>query len=151
MKSIIIFLSVLLITWPSRVNADHAGCPLGCDVLASIFIGAPAALTSTIVFPLVGLLIDDGENPPYLRAVAYTLAASSVGVLIAFKRYDSRYENTREFAGLPLLFGAVATFLTYRNAPRQTDKSLSTLWQYAPQVSVSPVARGGSIRLNWSF
>ena len=150
MRSVIILLSVFLMIWPNKVNADD-GCPLGCDVLYSVFVGAPTALTSTIFFPLVGRANFDGENPPYWRAAGYTLVASSVGVWIAFKRYDSRDENSREFVGFPLLFGAVATYLTYRYAPRGTDKTSSLLWQYAPKVSVSPVARGGSIRLNWSF
>ena len=67
---------------------------------------------------------------------------------MAYKLYD---DSPLGFIGYPLLFGAAATYLSYRNAPRQTDKSLSTLWQYVPQISVSLIARGGSLRLNWSF
>ena len=66
-------------------------------------------------------------------------------------RYDSRDENIGGFVGFPLLFGAAATQLSYSLLPRGTDKTSSSLWQYAPQVSVLPVARGGSIRLNWFF
>ena len=76
MRSVIILLSVLLITWPSRVNA----CNGGCDEFYAVLLGTPAVLTSTIIFPLIGRADFDGENPPYRSAVGYTLVASSVGV-----------------------------------------------------------------------
>ena len=72
MRTVIIFLSVLIMTWPSRVNA----CNGGCKEFYAVIIGVPAALTSTIFFPLVGLVIDDGENPPYWRALGITALAS---------------------------------------------------------------------------
>jgi len=147
----IIILSILLMTLPNKAKA----CNGDCAGLALIILGIPTALTSTIIFPLTGLAFYGGENPPYWEAVGYTFLASTAGAGIAYLGYDdiSAFPGDPEvyIIVLPLLFGAVATYLTYHNAPRQTDKSTRALWQYAPQVSVSPVTRGGSIRLNWSF
>jgi len=151
MRIVIIILSVLPMTWPSKANA----CDPNCALFGAVILGAPTVLGSTIVFPLIGLAIDNGENPPYWRAVGYTFLASSAGVGLAAGLYDdsnsSAEGNLTKFVGIPFVFGAVATLLTYTNAPRGTDKTSSALWQYAPQVSVSPFARGGSIGLNWSF
>ena len=146
MKCIIIFLSVLLLAWPSWVKA----CNGGCDALATIAWGVIITLENTIIFPLVGRVLYDGENPPYWKAVGLTFLASSGGGLFATSRAQDEF-RVGEAIGFPLVFGAVATYLTYRNAARRTDKTSSALWQLAPQVSVSPVAHGGSIRLNWSF
>ena len=136
--------------WPNKANANDV-CPLSCDVLYSVVFGALTVLASAIIIPLAGLGLVESENPPYWGAVGYTFVALSVGVWIFFKQYDSRDENIREFVEFPLLFGAVATALSYSFLLRRTDKTLSSLWQYAPQISVSPVVRGGSIWLKWSF
>jgi len=152
MKSIIIFLSVLLIAWPRNVNAGHN---LPSDRDLSLIFGTIITSGSAIIFPLVGLAFDDREHSPYWRAVGFTFVASESVVLIAAFSMDERGNSGTEILTnvivLPAVFGAVATFLSYKYLPRQTDKSTSALWHYAPQVSVSPVGRGGSIRLNWTF
>ena len=147
MKTVIIFLSIFVMTWPSNANA--------CDdyIDAHVFLtGAISTLGSTVIFPLVGLAMDNRENPPYWRAVGLTAAASSLGALLAFSTLeDSDCDVEFGYTGYPVVFGTVSTYLTYRYASRRTEKSSNALWQYAPQVSVSPIARGGSLRFNWNF
>ena len=151
MKPFIIILSVMILTLPIMANA----CNGDCSGFAVVFISIPTAVGSTIIFPLIGLVKDDRENSPYWKAVGYTFIASSAGVLLNFAIVDETSQGDvlvlAELIGIPLVFGAVATYRTYSYASRLSDKSSSTLWQYAPQVSVLPVARGGSVMLNWSF
>ena len=150
MRTIIIFLSFLLLSWPSKANADHND-----EKAAFLFAlsGIPVTIGSTVIFPLIGRAAYDGENPPYWKAVGFTFLASTTGMGVVWwsadagggigpHHYDILY---------PAVFGAVATFLTYSLSSSETNQASSVLLQYAPQVSVSPVARGGSVRLNWSF
>ena len=152
MRPLIIFLSVLILTLPSNANASD-GDENYDEVLAAL-IGVPVALTSSILFPLVGFAIDSREDRPYYwRVVGSSAFASIAGVGIVYARYDEddHDDDVREFIRYPLLFSAVTTVLTHILLTRPTDKTSSASWQYAPQVSVLPVARGGSLRLNWSF
>ena len=154
MKMVVIFLIILLIAWPSNVNAGHDGIQ-ETDRELSLIIGTIFASGSTIIFPLVRLASDDREHSPYWRAVGITFLASESVVLIGAVSLDERGNSLTElvtkFIVLPVVSGMVATFLSYKYLPRRSAKSSTVLWKYAPQVSVSPVARGGSIRLNWSF
>ena len=102
--------------------------------------------------------MDDGEDRPYWEAVVFTAVASSVGLALARSDFNNKYGDSysgmipyKKFILYSTAFGAVATSLTYIFFPRRTEKSTSALWQYTPQVSVLPVARGGSVMLNWSF
>ena len=99
---------------------------------------------------MVGRVLYDGENPPYWKAVGLTFLASSGGGILATARAGDEF-RVGEAIGFPLVFGAGATYLTFRYLSPQSDKSTSALWQYTPQISVLPVARGGSVMLNWSF
>ena len=147
MKSVIILFSVLLMTWPSKANA----CDSGCDVFNMAILGG-YVLTSTIVIPLIGLASYKAygvENLPYWKAVGFTAVASAAGLGLGYLRSDEIFRD--EIFFYFTVPGAVATYLTFRYAPRPSEITSNSLWQYAPQVSVSPVARGGSIRLNWSF
>ena len=154
MRTVIIILSVLFINSPNQANAVDINDE-DDDLILLLFIGTPATLASSLLFPLMGLAIDGRENRPYFwRVVGYTALASSVGAGLAYSRYgkdddDYYYEEpVDEFITFPLMFGAVGTVLTHILLSRRTDKTSSALLQFAPQVSVSPVGRGGSIRLN---
>ena len=150
MRSAIIFLSILLIAWSDRVKAGHND-----EKAAFIFAlsGIPVTIGSTIIFPLIGRARYEGKNPPYWKAVGFTFLASTTGMGMVWWNADNGGEIGPHHYDIlyPALFGAVATYFTYRLSSPKTDNTTSALWQYAPQVSVSPFARGGSITLNWFF
>ena len=150
-RTIILIISVLLMTWPSEGNA----CNGACDEIYLLFFGVPATLVSTFITPLIGLAIDSRENRPYYwRVVGFTALGSSAGAGIAYLSYDNSKtedENIGDLIVTPLLFGAVATTLTHILLPRRSEKTSNVLWQPIPEISFLPVVRGGSIKLNWSF
>jgi len=154
MKSVMIILSVMILTLPSMVNA----CDPDCENNLPTRIGIPTIIGTTIIIPAIGRAFSDRENPPFNISARFTFLASSAGVLIADQLYfgdgssvEDFGEILVEFIVMPIVFGTVATYLTYRFTSRQTDKTSNALLQYVPQVSVSSLARGGSVRLDWSF
>ena len=153
MRPLIILLLVLLMTWSNKANACHLN-DIERDEFFAVMVGVPVALTSSFLFASIGFAIDIREDRPYYwRVAGYSAFASTAGVGITFARYDEDvYEDDfSEFIRYPLLFGAIATVLAHILLIRSTDKTSSALWQYAPQVSVSPLVRVGSLRLNWSL
>ena len=151
MRIAIIALSILLITWPNKANAKDGTF----EEISGAGVAVYTVIGSAFIIPFMGSLIDNEENSPYWKAVGFTFISSSAGVGFAYLLKDNSLDRAgdphAETFVYPLLFGAAATYLTYRNAPRRTNETSSALWQYTPQVSVLPDARGGSIRLNWSF
>ena len=137
------------------VSPAHA-CNGSCDYLALILVGAPSALGTTIVAPLVGLGIDkasDGEDSPYWTAVGFTLVASSAGAWIAFQRYDevSSSRAIVESIAFPVVLGSVATVLVYTLWPRSNDTASKEFNQNVPQIAFTPTKDGGFIGFSWQF
>ena len=140
-------LSILLVSFPGRANADD-------EVL--IAGAALAALGTTIVVPLVGLGIDKAsgrENSPYLPAVVFTVVASSAGAVLAMNRFDGRVSSRgkREAIGFPLLFGSVTTVLVYTLWPRSNDTASKEFKQNVPRIALAPTKDGGFIGFSWQF
>ncbi len=126
----------------------NAGHDLPTDRDLSLIFGTIITSGSAIIFPLVGLALDGREHSPYWRTVGITFLASEAVLLIGVNTLEDFTTRTAIF---PVLTGLLATTLSYKYLPRRTAKSSTALWQYVPQVSVSPLDRGGSIKLNWSF
>ncbi len=145
---LIFFVSVLLITWPSRANA----CNGDCDKLAALLIAAPAAfLGTTIIFPLIGRALYSGENPPYWKAVGFTAVASAAGVGLAILRFDKTESPVAEMIGFTVALGSVATFLVYRFWPRSNDTASKAFNQHVPHIAFVTTNSNASIGLSWRF
>ena len=133
------------------VPQEAAACdPVGDDFCIVAFIGTPVALGTILVAPLVGLAIDQGPGSLYFRSLGYTTLAAGIGWGIGMAVVSPEGEQVSEagawaLAALPLLFGSVATYLTYRLSSRPENGTPQASRGLLRAVWVVPTTQGVSL------
>ncbi len=138
--------TALLVSVPQEAEA----CDPNCDLFVFAIIGTPVALGTIVVVPLVGLAIDQGPESLYLRSLIFTTLAAGIGwgigVAVTSPTNDQVSEEVAlALTALPLLFGSVATYLTYRFSSRPENGTPQASRGLQRAVWVVPTTRGVSL------
>lgn len=138
--------TALLVSVPLEAEA----CDPNCDFAIFAVIGTPVALGTIVVAPLVGLAIDRGGSSRYWQSLGYTALAVGIGwgigVAVTLPTDDQVSEwGVLALTAVPLLFGSLATYLTYSLSSSRGLGTPQSSRGLRPTVWVVPSTRGGSL------
>lgn len=143
---------------PRTAEACDPGCATFERLVGTVIVGLPTALLTSLIAPAIGKGFAYGRRdaPSYGMGLGYSLLGSTAGVGAAFASHALLFPDSRHglsgsplgapgtvayFSIPPVVGGAVASYLTYRDESPPEEPSVSVM--LAPSSSGLSLAVGG--------